>query len=379
METDTGTEEEIREILEEKQHDEEEAVKEKKTEPNMFQRVKNRFSTRSKKLDKDVNLEKTNEKVKNEKELNEDGLGDVELRKNTNGEIKETITIKSKSNDEGNKEEKTENAVAKKDESLEDKNNPKKEANVFVRVKERLSKRSKKKKTDNKNNQHEKELDEITRKENEIKKETKPESEVESGETDVFKVEKKDTKKEVEEENIFQKLLRRLSFRSKKKKKTLAPEKGADTECDNEEKKEVDKNEDDTKSLSSVDEELSALCKDNTEETQGTSPSVPIVNSSRPPLPSIRRPPSSATTAQSRPVSQLDAALKQFRLSTAASRENLRSSKVDISQVEEQVKTMVTSRPSTPTPAGWRSRAPAENKNLTDQWAKLSSSMTDLR
>jgi len=383
METDTGIEEENRETLEEKQHDEEEAVKEKKTEPNMFQRVKKRFSTRSKKLDKGIDLEKTNEKVKNEKQLNEDGLGeqsdiDVELRKNTNGEIRETNTIKSKSNDEGKKEEIKENAVAKKEESLEDKNNPKKEANVFVRVKERLSKRSKKMKED-KNNQNEKELNEKTRKENEIKKETKPDSEVESGETDVCKVEKDETKKEVEEKNIFQKLLRRLSFRSKKKKKVLGPEKGADKECDNEEKKEVDTNEDDTKSLSSVDEELSALCKDNTEETQGTSPSVPIVNSSRPPLPSIRRPPSSATTAQSRPVSQLDAALKQFRLSTAASRENLRSSKVDISQVEEQVKTMVTSRPSTPTPAGWRSRAPAENKNLTDQWAKLSSSMTDLR
>jgi len=189
--------------------------------------------------------------------------------------------------------------------------------------------------------------------------------------------EKNNTNKKGEEENIIQKLLKRLSLRSKKKKKAEAPEKN--TECEVEDKKEVDTNEDDTKSLSSVDEELSALCKDNTEDNQETSPSVPIVSSSRPPLPSMRRPPSSATTAQSRPVSQLDAALKQFRLSTAASRENLRSSKVDISQVEEQVKTMVTSRPSTPTPAGWRSRAPAENKNLTDQWAKLSSSMTDLR
>merc|ERR1719350_847196 len=136
-----------------------------------------------------------------------------------------------------------------------------------------------------------------------------------------------------------------------------------------------------TKSLSESsipeDMEIQALCGEDKEENQ-PAPSIQM-SSSRPPLPTMRRPPSSATTAQPRPVSQLDAALKQFKLSTAASRENLRSSRVDISQVEEQVKTMVTSRPSTPTPAGWRSRAPPENTNLADQWTKLSASLTDLR
>ena len=38
-------------------------------------------------------------------------------------------------------------------------------------------------------------------------------------------------------------------------------------------------------------------------------------------------------------MSQLDAALKQFKLSTAASRENLRNSRQDLSQMEEQVNT----------------------------------------
>merc|ERR1711970_1056047 len=95
METDTGTEKEIKEPLDEKQHNEDEVVEEKnkKTEANMFQRVKNRFSARSKKLDKDVDLEKTTEKVKDEKQLNK------------NGENQDTDTYTSKPNDEGEKEE----------------------------------------------------------------------------------------------------------------------------------------------------------------------------------------------------------------------------------------------------------------------------------
>merc|ERR1712013_393598 len=333
LEMNTSTEKEISETSDEKQQEEVEEKKQeivedkkKKTEANMFQRVKNRFSTRSKKQEKEVNLKNTHEKAKNEKQSEKKGLEDQ-----SDKDIESKLVTGTCDKESVNKE----------------------------------------------NKQHEKDQEKKPEEEKEIKKETKPDSQAESDETDACIVEKNTTNKKGEDENIFQKLMKRLSFRSKKKKKAEAPEKN--TECDKEDKKDKDKNEDDTKSLSSVDEELSALCKDNTEDNQETSPSVPIVSSSRPPLPSLRRPPSSATTAQSRPVSQLDAALKQFRLSTAASRENLRSSKVDISQVEEQVKTMVTSRPSTPTPAGWRSRAPAENKNLTDQWAKLSSSMTDLR
>ena len=75
-----------------------------------------------------------------------------------------------------------------------------------------------------------------------------------------------------------------------------------------------------------------------------------------PPFPTTRKPPCSATAVQSRTISELDSALKQFKLSTAASRESLRSSRMDLSQMEESVKTMMRSRPSTPVPERWRSR-----------------------
>jgi hypothetical protein len=125
-------------------------------------------------------------------------------------------------------------------------------------------------------------------------------------------------------------------------------------------------------SLTSLEEdmEISALCRDGNKDP-GTSPSTPVMSSSRPPLPSTRKPPSSESTAHTRPVRQLDTALKQFKVSTTASRENLRSSRVDISQVEDQVKTMVTSRPGTPSTAGWRSRPPPENPNWADHWKKI--------
>merc|ERR1719318_1128046 len=179
-------------------------------------------------------------------------------------------------------------------------------------------------------------------------------------------------------ENIFQRLLNRFSFRSKKKKEKIVK---IDTEVEITEEDDKLELKNETMSLSessnAEDMEIQALCGEDKEEKQ-PAPSNQM-RSSRPPLPTMRRPPSSATTARSRPVSELDATLRQFKLSTAASRENLMSSRVDISQVEEQVKAMVISRPSTPTPAGWRSRAPPENTNLADQWTKLSASLTDLR
>jgi len=54
--------------------------------------------------------------------------------------------------------------------------------------------------------------------------------------------------------------------------------------------------------------------------------------------------PSSATASQSRPLSQLDAALKQFKESTAASRENLRSSHQDLNLMKEEVRQVSLSR-----------------------------------
>eukprot|EP00092_Neocalanus_flemingeri_P076532 GFUD01094947.1.p1 GENE.GFUD01094947.1~~GFUD01094947.1.p1 ORF type:complete len:274 (+),score=122.97 GFUD01094947.1:43-864(+) len=270
-------------------------------------------------------------------------------------------------------------------EEVENKEKEEKKDNAFERVKERLSMRSKKKKKgveepQNENeNEKEPKIEQEVKKEPKIEKDVKKEPKIESAHIEEnaenSKHENSDPKNKEKEENIFRRLIRRLSFRSKKKKdKVLAT---STDEVDDKEDEDLEK-QNDTKSMSETSNEMEVWCGDDNEEKE-TSPSIPIINTSRPPLPTIRRPPCSATTAHSRPVSSLDAALKQFKLSTAASRENLRSSKVDISQVEEQVKAMVTSRPSTPTAGGWRSRAPAENSNLVDQWNKLSASMTDLR
>jgi len=178
-------------------------------------------------------------------------------------------------------------------------------------------------------------------------------------------------------ENIFQRI---LNMRLKRKKGKSLDTKAIIIDADDKKEKKL---EDETQNVSKVssaeDLEIIALCKDLEEEKEPISVSNLATSSSKPPLPCSRRPPASASSTLSRPVTQLDSALKQFRLSTAASRENLRNSRVDISQVEQQVKTMVTSRPSTPSTGGRRSRAPPENVYLTEQWAKLSASLTDLR
>jgi len=393
IDTDTGIKEEIRDEKKEEEkmnsdETKEEVVEEKKkqkNEPNMFVKVKERFSKRSKKKKKDLKDTVSNEEIINEKALKDEhskleseqtSENDEKLSYNeaTNEQDKETNEDSKEKQEEENKVDEN----TSEEQIVEEEKKKKSEPNVFIRVKERLSKRSKKKKSEAKHDEVvDEKINDNASKESEVENELVSEQTPDENDTNLN--DEKITKLE-KEENFFQKLLKRFSFRSKKKKeKGIKIKDTEDNETTEEIKKESDtKHQDDTKSLSSVDEELSEICKDDVEE-QAASPTVPIMNSSRPPLPSMRRPPSSATSTQSRPVSQLDAALKQFKVSTAASRENLRSSRVDISPVEEKVKTLVTSRPSTPTPAGWRSRAPPENTNLADQWAKLSSSMTDLR
>merc|ERR1711936_977991 len=68
------------------------------------------------------------------------------------------------------------------------------------------------------------------------------------------------------------------------------------------------------------------------------------------PVPAPRKPPFSATAFQSRTLSELDAALKEFKLSTAASRKSLKQSQIDLSEIEESVEIMIRSRPCTPVP-----------------------------
>ena len=286
---------------------------------------------------------------------------------------------------EENKEVKEEE---EKDEKNLEKDNDKEEINkkenVFMRVKERLSMRSKKKKKElNILKENEESVEEKKVKEKEAEKQHAMDNKASSDTVDVNKQEdcETDQPEKKKSQNIFQRLLNRFSSRSKKKREKSVAKLNTEEDLAEEDGKMDSDLQNETKSLSessiSEDLEITALCGDVKEEKQ-PAPSI-LMSSGRPPLPTMRRPPSSATTRQSRPVSQLDVALKQFKFSTAASRENLRSSRVDISQVEEQVKAMVTSRPSTPTPAGWRSRAPPENTNLADQWTKLSASLTDLR
>merc|ERR1719317_955113 len=113
--------------------------------------------------------------------------------------------------------------------------------------------------------------------------------------------------------------------------------------------------EEETKTFSKVStaEDVKTISKYPKEEKETIIASRPIPSSGRPPLPVTRRHPASASCTMSRPVTELDIALKQFRLSTAASRENLRNSRLDISQMEQQVKTIMTSRPSIPTTGEW--------------------------
>ena len=291
---------------------------------------------------------------------------------NKDGNMKEESEEKNDTKKEKKEEE-------KKVEEKKKKTEEKRDENVFLRVKERLSMRSKKKEKQVKDMKVKKEKKIV---ENQIEIEDKPklaipdEKKHENGQ--VNKVEKN------KDANVFQRLFKRLSFRSKKKNEKSPETKVTESENTKEEANtDIDqKLQEDTASSCKTsigeDVEISALCVDGNEGKE-SSPSILIMHSSRPPLPSIRRPPSSASTAQTRPVSQLDAALRQFKQDTVASRENLRSSRVDISMVEEKVRTMVTSRPSTPTPAGWRSRAPPANTKLDDQWRQLSASLTDLR
>merc|ERR1719320_850282 len=120
----------------------------------MFHRVKSRFSTKSKKPENNINIKKTNENVKSEtnldkKSLEERSAKDIESKLVTSAGDIESIKKRKK-------EENKENAIANEEESLVDQNNPKRDNNVFVRVKERLSKRSKRRKVEKENKQHEK-------------------------------------------------------------------------------------------------------------------------------------------------------------------------------------------------------------------------------
>merc|ERR1712106_842900 len=120
--------------------------------------------------------------------------------------------------------------------------------NVFVRVKERLSKRSKKKKKEIKPIDHNKESpNENGLEEKEVKMECKSDIKITSATAESEENGETSQPQQEKQENFFKRIFKRFSSRSKQDKDM--------------------KQDDDIKSLSSVDEdlEISALCKDEPE------------------------------------------------------------------------------------------------------------------
>jgi len=161
-------------------------------------------------------------------------------------------------------------------------------------------------------------------------------------EGEVSKESEKEEKKK--SDNAFLRMLRKLSFRKKKEKK-------GNTENDSgvEERDKGDKELEKT-----LDEGNNGNNGEKRFEERETRPQSLVMSSGRPP-PGPGRPPihprttttpSSATANVSRPVSDLDSALRQFKLSTAESRESLRTlgSRQDLTQVEERVRVLPTSQ-----------------------------------
>merc|ERR1712210_351681 len=176
------------------------------------------------------------------------------------------------------------------------------------------------------------------------------------------------------EESLLRRIIRRLSMKKKKKKgkkTTAAAEKEMGVEGDGK---------------AQLDVEPKIVEEVNIEVRPPTPPTAPL---GRPPLPRATSTPVSATTYHSRPVSDLDSALKAFKASTMASRENLRTlgSTRDLSLLER-----VANRPPLARPAEQRSRvrrqpslrvarplSEAEGEVVEKDLKQLSSSMSCLR
>jgi len=177
---------------------------------------------------------------------------------------------------------------------------------------------------------------------------------------------KTDGKEEKQDrEGLLRRILRRLSMRKKKKAKKTSASDG-DT---------VD---------GSAQVVEPKIVEEVTEERPPTPPTAPL---GRPPLP--RGTPVSATTYHSRPVSDLDSALKAFKASTMASRENLRTlgSTRDLSLLEKVANRPPLARPAQqqarvrrqPSLRVVRPKSEAEGEMEDKDLKQLSSSMSCLR
>jgi len=215
-------------------------------------------------------------------------------------------------------------------------------------------------------------------------------------------VDKMSVFKKKEKTSLFQRTIDRISFKSRRKKdkdKTSAADVNKSSET-SEPRSFV------TSSSSQLEEELqheiqtleespklSARHLASLTSTPARSPpSSLVLGAPRPPAT-----PTSARYTQSRPIKQLDQALRSFTRDTAASRENLSQSRPDLAAAIS-VFTASASKPSTPlqprvelrrlrppssapppaTSSRWRQVAPARSSALDSEWARLSASMANL-
>merc|ERR1712240_978174 len=180
---------------------------------------------------------------------------------------------------------------------------------------------------------------------------------------------KTDGKEEKQDrEGLFRRILRRFSMRKKKKAKKTSPSDG------------------DTVDGSAQVVEPKIVEEVTIEVTEERPPTPPTAPLGRPPLP--RGTPVSATTYHSRPVSDLDSALKAFKASTMASRENLRTlgSTRDLSLLEKVANRPPLARPAQqarvrrqPSLRVVRPKSEAEGEMEDKDLKQLSSSMSCLR
>ena len=215
-------------------------------------------------------------------------------------------------------------------------------------------------------------------------------------------VDKMSVFKKKEKTSLFQRTIDRISFKSRRKKdkdKTSAADVHKSSET-SEPRSFV------TSSSRQLEEELqheiqtleespklSARHLASISSTPARSPpSSLVLGAARPPAT-----PTSARYTQSRPITQLDQALRSFTRDTAASRENLSQSRPDLAAAIS-VFTASASKPSTPlqprvelrrlrppssapppaTSSRWRQVAPARSSALDSEWARLSASMANL-
>jgi len=318
-------------------------------EVGLLQRVATRLSLRKVKKEEVVKEEKLGKEEENagkEGEEAKNGQEESVLHNDTKvgGEepANEVSTDPGKMSDNGKKKQKKEGKEKSKSESVAD-DKKEEDEGIIQRLKSRLSVRGKK--SESVNHSQQKESKDVKEDEKTAQKKEKEEvveekvleekkwvcgsHEEKLGEEGSKGTEKEEKKKS---DNAFLRMLRKLSFRKKKDKK-----------------ENVDNDDQGTKAEVINDTSKAELSEKKFEERE-TRPQSLVISPGRPP-PGPGRPPihprtttpSSATANVSRPVSDLDSALRQFKLSTAESRESLRTlgSRQDLTQVEERVREAV--------------------------------------